>query len=212
MGKMTRDEFIKSLEKLNPDVNYENVLKFVQRQTKHRTETNKEVLRASWVFDVVFHIYHGVGTKKPTKNLSQIIRNYVNTKHYKDNYKLFLGRDWTDLKAIKDGKDPVHVHVKNCNDLLNSKMGKYLRKTIEENGGFFHVEGTGPAYLRKLKTKHKLLKDKKVEDLSKEELKELIKTEIPDDPFSGPPKSLIPGADKFGLDPEEYGLDEEEEK
>ena len=53
MGKMTRDEFIKSLEKLNPDVNYENVLKFVQRQTKHRTETNKEVLRASWVFDVV---------------------------------------------------------------------------------------------------------------------------------------------------------------
>ena len=212
MGKMTRDEFIKQLEKYNPDVNYENVLKFVQRQTKHRTETNKEVLRASWVFDVVWHVYHGVGTERPTKVFSQIIRNYVKTKHYQDNYKLFLGRDWKDLKAIQDGKDPVQVHVKNCNDLLNSKMGKYLRKQIDLNGGYFHVEGTGPEYLRKLKTKHKLLKDKKVEDLSKEELKELIKTEIPDDPFSGPPKSLIPGADKFGLDPEEYGLDEEEEK
>ena len=157
MGKMTRDEFIKSLEKLNPDVNYENVLKFVQRQTKHRTETNKEVLRASWVFDVVWHVYHGVGTERPTKVFSQIIRNYVKTKHYQDNYKLFLGRDWKDLKAIQDGKDPVQVHVKNCNDLLNSKMGKYLRKQIDLNGGYFHVEGTGPEYLRKLKTKHKLL-------------------------------------------------------
>ena len=192
MGKMTRDEFIKSLEKLNPDVNYENVLKFVQRQTKHRTETNKEVLRASWVFDVVFHVYHGVGTTKPTKVFSQIIRNYVKTKHYQDNYKLFLGRDWKDLKAIQDGKDPVQVHVKNCNDLLNSKMGKYLRKQIDLNGGYFHVEGTGPEYLRKLKTKHKLLKDKKVEDLSEEELKELIKTEIPDNQFGGPPANAFP--------------------
>ena len=192
MGKMTRDEFIKSLEKLNPDVNYENVLKFVQRQTKHRTETNKEVLRASWVFDVVWHVYHGVGTERPTKVFSQIIRNYVKTKHYQDNYKLFLGRDWKDLKAIQDGKDPVQVHVKNCNDLLNSKMGKYLRKQIDLNGGYFHVEGTGPEYLRKLKTKHKLLKDKKVEDLSDEELKELIKTEIPDNQFGGPPANAFP--------------------
>ena len=75
MGKMTRDEFIKSLVKLYPDVNYENVLKFVQRQTKHRTETDKEVITASRGFDVVWHVYHGVGTERPTKVFSQIIRN-----------------------------------------------------------------------------------------------------------------------------------------
>ena len=180
MGKMTRDEFIKSLEKLNPDVNYENVLKFVQRQTKHRTETNKEVLRASWVFDVVWHVYHGVGTERPTKVFSQIIRNYVKTKHYQDNYKLFLGRDWKDLKAIQDGKDPVQVHVKNCNDLLNSKMGKYLRKQIGLNGGYFHVEGSGPEYLRKLKDATKKDLDNPMPGFNLEDWGET-------ENFSGPP-------------------------
>ena len=71
-------------------------------------------------------------------------------------------------------------------------MGKYLRKQIGLNGGYFHVEGTGPEYLRKLKTKHKLLKDKNVEDLSKEEFQELIKTEIPDNQFGGPPANAFP--------------------
>ena len=192
MGKMTRDEFVSRLEKLDKDIDWDKAYKFFERQTGKRTETSKEVLRNSWVFDVVFHIYHGVGTSKITKSFRLRIINYVKTQHYKDNYKLFMGRDWMDLPAIKNGADPVDQHTKNCNALLISPMGKHLMKTLVESGGFYHVEGTGPEYLRKLKTKHKILKDKNVEDLSEEELKELIKTEIPDNQFDGPPANAFP--------------------
>ena len=97
MGKMTRGEFITRLEKLNSDVDYKKVLKFFERQTSKRTETNKEILRYSWVFDVCFHVYHGVGTTIKTKVKTKLIRNYVITQHYKDIYKLFQGRDWLSL-------------------------------------------------------------------------------------------------------------------
>ena len=40
--------------------------------------------------------------------------------------------------------------------------------------------------------KYKILKDKNVEDLSKEEFQELIKTEIPDNQFGGPPANAFP--------------------
>ena len=68
MGKMTRDEFVSRLEKLDKDIDWDKAYKFFERQTGKRTETSKEVLRNSWVFDVVFHIYHGVGTSKITKS------------------------------------------------------------------------------------------------------------------------------------------------
>ena len=53
---MTRDEFISRLEKLNKDTDWDKVYKFFERQTGKRTETSKEVLRNSWVFDVAFHM------------------------------------------------------------------------------------------------------------------------------------------------------------
>ena len=178
MGKMTRGEFITRLEELNPDVDYKKVLKFFERQTSKRPETNKEVLRNSWVFDVCFHVYHGAGTTKETKIKSKIIRNYVTTQHYKDNYKLFQGRDWLSLKAIQDYKKEVEErqdkrrakifvesfavkqHVKNCNALLISPLGKHLTERLNLMGGFFHAKGNGPSYLRELKKKHKTHKGK----------------------------------------------------
>ena len=210
MGKMTRDEFITRLEKLNPDANYEKVLKFFERQTSKRPETNKEVLRNSWVFDVCFHIYHRVGTTNETKVKTKIIRNYVQTQHYKDNYKLFQGRDWLNLKAIQDYKKvsekdqdkrrskifaerfAVRQHVKNCTALLISPMGKYLMKTLVDTGGFYHVVGTGPEYLKKLKSVHKILTKGPEHKLTKEEAKEIVGEDFVEDSLSGPPANAFP--------------------
>jgi|TARA_Y100001951_G_scaffold46354_1_gene36597 hypothetical protein len=156
MGKMTRGEFISRLEKLNKDTDWDKAYKFFERQSGTRVETNKEVLRNSWVFDVAWHVYHGVGTTKEIKSTTQKIRNYVKNQHYKDNYKLFMGHDWKDLTAIKKGKDPVEQHVKNCNAILQSALGKKLMKDLIDNGGsFIEVDGQGPMYLRKLKEEYK---------------------------------------------------------
>jgi len=153
---MTRGEFISRLEKLNKDTDWDKAYKFFERQSGTRVETNKEVLRNSWVFDVAWHVYHGVGTTKEIKSTTQKIRNYVKNQHYKDNYKLFMGHDWKDLTAIKKGKDSVEQHVKNCNAILQSKLGKKLMKDLIDNGGsFIEVDGQGPMYLRKLKEEYK---------------------------------------------------------
>ena len=80
MGKMTRGEFISRLEKLNKDTDWDKAYKFFERQSGTRVETNKEVLRNSWVFDVAWHVYHGVGTTKEIKSTTQKIRNYVRKK------------------------------------------------------------------------------------------------------------------------------------
>ena len=210
MGKMTRGEFITRLEKLNSDVDYKKVLKFFERQSSKRTETNKEILRNSWVFDVCFHVYHGVGTTIKTKVKTKLIRNYVITQHYKDNYKLFQGRDWLSLKAIQDYKKEVEErqdkrrvkifvesfavkqHVKNCNALLISPMGKYLMKTLEDMGGFYHVEGTGPEYLKKLKSTHKILAKGPEHKLTEEEAKEIVGADFVEDSLSGPPANAFP--------------------
>jgi hypothetical protein len=173
MGKMTRGEFITRLEELNPDVDYKKVLKFFERQTSKRPETNKEVLRNSWVFDVAWHIYHGHGTTGLTKSVTQRIKNYVADQHYKDNYKVFHGHDWLSLRAIQNAKKIIEErgekrtaklflerfatkqHVKNCNAILQSKLGKRLMKDLIDNGGyFFEVDGQGPEYLRNLKEEY----------------------------------------------------------
>ncbi len=171
---MTRGEFISRLEKLNKDTDWDKAYKFFERQSGTRTETNKEVLRNSWVFDVAFHVYHGHGTTELTKSVTQRIRNYVKDQHYKDNYKLFHGHDWLSLKAIQNAKKiieergekrtaklflertAVKQHVKNCNAILQSKLGKKLMKDLIDNGGsFIEVDGQGPMYLRKLKQEYK---------------------------------------------------------
>ena len=80
MSKVSWETVLSKCKEL--DLKPESVLKIVQRMSgKGRKETPKEVLRASWVNDVAYHIYHRIGTdhdkKVPNKT---IIRNYEKRK------------------------------------------------------------------------------------------------------------------------------------
>jgi len=155
---MDIDDFIKELKTKYPNANYESILKMVGT-IYGKQETSQQILRASWVFDVCWHVHNRIGTtfkyaKEAKIPTTQIITNYVNTKHYKENYKLFLGRDWLDLKAIKDGKDAVAQHVKNCNAILISELGKRLTATLIVNGGQYPLidpKKKDEDYLKELK-------------------------------------------------------------
>jgi len=137
---MDLDQFIKELKTKYPDAPYESILNMVGA-IYGKQESSKKILRASWVFDVCWHVHNKVGTTNKEAKIptTQIITNYVSTKHYKENYKIFLGRDWLDLKAIKDGKDPVAQHVKNCNAIIISDIGKKLMNVLIVNGGQYPV-------------------------------------------------------------------------
>ena len=155
---MDLDDFIKELKTKYPNANYESILKMVGA-IYGKQETSKQVLRASWVFDVCWHVHNRIGTtfkyaKEAKIPTTQIITNYVNTKHYKENYKLFLGRNWLDLKTIKDGKDPVAQHVKNCNAIIISELGKRLTATLMLNDGQYPLinpKKKDEEYLKELK-------------------------------------------------------------
>jgi len=142
---MGLDEFIKELKTKYPNANYESILKMVST-IYGKKETSKQILRASWVFDVCWHVHNKIGTmfkyaKEAKIPMTHTIRNYVKTKHYKDNYKLFMGRDWQDLPSIKkklfthQSEDPVDRHVKNCNAIIISDLGKKLMNVLIVNGG-----------------------------------------------------------------------------
>ena len=71
MGKDSWETVLAKCKEL--DLKPESVLKIAQRMSGKRTETPKEILRASWVNDVAYHVYHRIGTKHdrkiPTKKL-----------------------------------------------------------------------------------------------------------------------------------------------
>ena len=146
---MDLDEFIKELKTKYPNANYESILKMVST-IYGKKETSKQILRASWVFDVCWHVHNKIGTmfkyaKEAKIPMTHTIRNYVKTKHYKDNYKLFMGRDWQDLSSIKkklfthQSKDPVDRHVKNCNAIIISDLGKKLMAELTKNDGQYPI-------------------------------------------------------------------------
>ena len=145
------------------DLKPESVLKVVQRMSgKDRAETPREILRASWVNDVAYHVYHRIGTnhdkKIPTKKL---IRNYVKTKHYQECYRTFFLKEWDQLPSIRKSKFTneidktralVESHTSNCQKLLLSKAGKkQLAFLIMSGGSMLEVPGTKIEYLRNLR-------------------------------------------------------------
>ena len=145
------------------DLKPESVLKVVQRMSgKDRAETPKEILRASWVNDVAYHVYHRIGTKHdrkiPTKKL---IRNYVKTKHYQECYRTFFLKEWDQLPSIRKSKFTneidktralVESHTSNCQKLLLSKAGKkQIAFLIMSGGSMLEVPGTKIEYLRNLR-------------------------------------------------------------
>ena len=148
----------------------ESVLRIIQRMSgKERKETSKEVLRASWVNDVAYHVYHRVGTdhdrKVPNKT---IIRNYVSTEHYRLCYKTFHLKEWDELPTIKKSKFSkpiekvralVERHTSNCEKLLLSPTGKQtLAFLILSGGNMLEVPGTKEQYLKNLKEGLKKIK------------------------------------------------------
>ena len=58
---MGLDEFIKELKTKYPNANYESILKMVGT-IYGKQETSKQILRASWVFDVCWHVHNKSGT------------------------------------------------------------------------------------------------------------------------------------------------------
>ena len=145
------------------DLKPESVLKVVQRMSgKDRAETPREILRASWVNDVAYHVYHRIGTnhdkKIPTKKL---IRNYVKTEHYQECYRTFFLKEWDQLPSIRKSKFTneidktralVESHTSNCQKLLLSKAGKkQLAFLVMSGGNMLEVPGTKIEYLRNLR-------------------------------------------------------------
>tara|TARA_R100001086_G_scaffold239775_1_gene165441 strand:- start:496 stop:1074 length:579 start_codon:yes stop_codon:yes gene_type:complete len=145
------------------DLKPESVLKVVQRMSgKDRAETPREILRASWVNDVAYHVYHRIGTnhdkKIPTKKL---IRNYVKTEHYQECYRTFFLKEWDQLPSIRKSKFTneidktralVESHTSNCQKLLLSKAGKkQLAFLIMSGGNMLEVPGTKIEYLKNLR-------------------------------------------------------------
>ena len=145
------------------DLKPESVLKVVQRMSgKDRAETPREILRASWVNDIAYHVYHRIGTnhdkKIPTKKL---IRNYVKTEHYQECYRTFFLKEWDQLPSIRKSKFTneidktralVESHTSNCQKLLLSKAGKkQLAFLIMSGGNMLEVPGTKIEYLKNLR-------------------------------------------------------------
>ena len=168
MSKVSWETVLSKCKEL--DLKPESVLKIVQRMSgKGRKETSKEVLRASWVNDVAYHVYHRVGTnhdkKVPNKT---IIRNYVRTKHYRECYRLFNQKEWDELPTIKKSKFTTPVdkeralverHTSNCEKLLLSPTGKQtLAFLIMSGGNMLEVPGTKEEYLKNLKEGLKKIK------------------------------------------------------
>ena len=168
MSKVSWEAVLSKCKEL--DLKPESVLKIVQRMSgKGRKETSKEVLRASWVNDVAYHVYHRVGTDHDKKvQNKQIIRNYVKTPHYRECYKLFNQKEWDELPTIKKSKfsKPIEKeralierHTSNCEKLLLSPTGKQtLAFLIMSGGNMLEVPGTKEEYLKNLKEGLKKIK------------------------------------------------------
>ena len=164
MGKDSWETVLAKCKEL--DLKPESVLKIAQRMSgKNRTETPKEVLRASWVYDVAWHVYHRTGTTDQKKKITQtkLVRNYVETQHYQDNYKVFFQKEWDQLPSILKSnfhnlgpvaqkRMLVQTHTSNCVKLLLSEQGKEnLSWLIISGGSYIEVPGTKTEYLKNLK-------------------------------------------------------------
>lgn len=126
-----------------------NALKTIYDK-KSNSSSMYQMLRSSWVLDVVYNIYNKTGTTNKNKKISlrQIIQNWVVTKDYKLAYRTFHPGPKNDqwefdpaaqkLNLYKDL--PIEKHVKNCNDIWLSANGKRYRKDLESNNGKYPIK------------------------------------------------------------------------
>ena len=114
---MNWNDFIKIVKKKYPKAKPQKVLNMVNTiYSKNKKESNYQVLRASWSLLVRDSYALKIGTPKDNKKRgpTNIIRNWVKTKDYKDKYKLLHpGKLFKDI--------PQQKHIKNCLDIINKK-------------------------------------------------------------------------------------------
>tara|TARA_R110002020_G_scaffold163671_3_gene349797 strand:+ start:1199 stop:1696 length:498 start_codon:yes stop_codon:yes gene_type:complete len=128
---------------------------------KSGSESNYQVVRNSWAYIVVGAIANKTGTKNKDKKIptTQIIRNWIKTKQFKEDWCLFhpkkvknkkLNRTEWNASSLKDCED-IHTerHVKQINDIWVSTIGKKIRATLTPSGKF-PLSGSFGKNLKKL--------------------------------------------------------------
>jgi hypothetical protein len=163
MSKVSWEAVLEKLKEL--ELKPESFLKMAERMAKKgkRAETSKEVLRSSWIYDCAWHVYHRVGTKDQKNKITKtkVIRNYVESQQYQDNYKTFFLKGWDELPSIKKSKFSgpqskkralVETHTSNIVKLLLKPEGKDLMAWLVISGGsFIEAPGSKIDYLKNLK-------------------------------------------------------------
>jgi hypothetical protein len=111
-------------------------------------ESDYEVLRNSWAWIVVGAIANKTGTPKDDKKRStrNIIRNWVKTKQFKDDWCTFHPKkvknkklnkiEWNSSDEEDFNKISSDRHLKQINDIWVSKIGKNIRSILTPGGKF----------------------------------------------------------------------------
>ena len=133
----TWEDFIKEVKKKYPKAKPDKLIKLVKTAYGGpSSESNYNVLRSSWSMNSVAVIYKRVHeTKNKNKPLRNVIRNWVDSKDYREFYDLIH----TPLrKSFID--NTIDKHVRNLNDIWIGKKGKYFRELLRENNGLYPIK------------------------------------------------------------------------
>ena len=155
MGRDKWDEVIKFLDTTaaKPD-KVLNSLKTIYGK-KSNTDSTYQVLRGSWVMDVIFSIYNKKGTTNKSKKipLTQVALNWVRTEDYKIAYNIFhpgpenTMHEDNGMNRLKMWKDiPIEKHARNCLDIFRDKKHKRFVTDLEENNGAYPIKTIGTEY------------------------------------------------------------------
>ena len=149
MGAEKWNKVIKFLNS-KPKATPEKVLNILRTTYGKRSgpESDYEVLRNSWAWIVVGAIANKTGTPKDDKKRStrNIIRNWVKTKQFKNDWCMFHPKKVKNKKLNKiewnesseKDCDEIHPlrHLKQINDIWVSKIGKNIRTHLTPSGKF----------------------------------------------------------------------------
>jgi len=164
MGTDKWDRVIKFLNS-KPRATPEKVLNMLKTSygKKSGPESDYEVVRNSWAYIVVGSLANKSGTKDKKKKIpfTQVIRNWVISKDYKDTWCMFhpkkiknkkLNRvEWNSASIEDFEKIPESRHIKNLNDIWISKKAKEIRKTLTPDNKF-PIKSSARDMLRKIES------------------------------------------------------------
>jgi hypothetical protein len=139
-------KFLNSKSKATPE-KVLNILRTTYGK-KSGPESGYEVIRNSWAWFVVGAIANKTGTTNKDKKIptTQIIRNWIKTKQFKDDWCSFhpkkvknkkLNRIEWNASSLEEC-EAIHTlrHVKQINDIWVSKIGKNIRASLTPSGKF----------------------------------------------------------------------------